>query len=469
MKILVIDDSEAVRATLRDILVSAGYDVEVAEDGEDGLAKAKAQRPSLVITDVLMPGLDGFQFLRKVKGDAALRDVPVIFYTGSYLDQKDQELARRIGVSRYMIKPVKAPEIIRTVKEVLSEGQQGHLSGTSPLPLEEPVFLKVYNERLVGKLKSTIQENERARLFLECIMEGMGDGVIVIARDYTILDTNVAAAASLGVEKSDMLGRKCFEVTHRRQAHCEGMEIVCPHTQIFERDEKIVKVLHTHYDANGDERQVEITASPVKNRYGEIFAMVETHRDIMEKKSDDELVKLIKRLNETRTHLKQAAITDDLTGLRNRRYIVERLEEEFLRAKRTGRPLSLIMLDIDNFKKINDLNGHPFGDLVLQIVSVRMKEALRKHDLIGRVGGEEFLVVCPESTLDDAAVVAERIRKIIHREVISDGVRKAVVALSAGVTMLRDDDKSSDKFFSRADTALYKAKEQGRNQVAVLP
>jgi len=279
----------------------------------------------------------------------------------------------------------------------------------------------------------------------------------------------VAAAASLGVEKSDMLGRKCFEVTHRRQAHCEGMEIVCPHTQIFERDEKIVKVLHTHYDANGDERQVEITASPVKNRYGEIFAMVETHRDIMEKKSDDELVKLIKRLNETRTHLKQAAITDDLTGLRNRRYIVERLEEEFLRAKRTGRPLSLIMLDIDNFKKINDLNGHPFGDLVLQIVSVRMKEALRKHDLIGRVGGEEFLVVCPESTLDDAAVVAERIRKIIHREVISDGVRKAVVALSAGVTMLRDDDKSSDKFFSRADTALYKAKEQGRNQVAVLP
>ena len=469
MKILVIDDSEAVRTTLRDILVSAGYDVEVAEDGEEGLAKAKAERPSLVITDVLMPGLDGFQFLRKVKGNAALRDVPVIFYTGSYLDQQDQELARRIGVSRYMTKPVKAPEIIRTVKEILSEGKQGHPSGTSPMPLEEPVFLKVYNERLVSKLKSTIQENERARLFLECIMEGLGDGVIVIDRDYTILDANVAAAASLGVEKSDMIGRKCFEVAHRRQTHCEGMKIVCPHTQIFERDEKIVKVLHTHYDAHGEEHQIEITASPVKNRYGEIFAMVETHRDIMEKKSDDELVKLIKRLNETRTHLQQAAITDDLTGLRNRRYIVERLEEEFQRAKRTGRPLSLIMLDIDNFKKINDLNGHPFGDLVLQIVSVRLKEALRKHDLIGRVGGEEFLVVCPESTIDDAAVVAERIRKIIQREAIGDGVRKAIVALSAGVTMLRDDDRSSDKFFSRADTALYKAKEQGRNQVAVLP
>jgi diguanylate cyclase (GGDEF)-like protein/PAS domain S-box-containing protein len=368
-----------------------------------------------------------------------------------------------------MTKPVEAPEIIRTVTEILSEGKQRHPSGPSPLPLEEPVFLKVYNERLVSKLKSTIQENERARLFLENIMEGLGDGVIVIDRDYTVLDANVATADALGMEKSDMIGRKCFEVTHKRQAPCKGLQSVCPHTQIFERGEKIVKALHTHYDVQGDEHQIEITASPVKNRYGEIFAMVETHRDIMEKKSDDELVKLIKRLNETQTHLKHMAITDELTGLRNRRYIVERLEEEFQRAKRTRRPLSLIMLDIDHFKKINDVNGHLFGDLVLQVVSVRMKEVLRKHDLIGRVGGEEFLVICPESSLGDTALVAERIRKIIRHEAISDGVREAVVALSAGVTMLRDDDMSSDKFFSRADTALYKAKERGRNQVAVLP
>jgi diguanylate cyclase (GGDEF)-like protein/PAS domain S-box-containing protein len=469
MKILVIDDSDTMRATLRNILVSAGYEVVVAGDGEEGLAKAKAEHPSLVITDVLMPGVDGFQFLRKVRGDDSLKDVPVIFYTGSYLDKQDEELARKIGVSRYMIKPVEAPEIIRTVKEVLSGGEQGRPSGTSPIPLEEPVFLKVYNERLVSKLKSTIQENERARLFLEHIMEGMGDGVIVIDRDYTILDANLAATASLGVEKSDMIGRKCFEVTHRRQAPCEGLQIVCPHPLIFERGEKIVKVLHTHYNVQGEEHQIEITASPVMNRQGEIFAMVETHRDIMEKKSDDELVKLIKRLNETQTHLKHMAITDELTGLRNRRYIVERLEEEFQRAKRTGRPLSLIMLDIDHFKKINDAHGHLFGDLVLQVVSVRMKEALRKHDLIGRVGGEEFLVVCPESSLEDTVMVAERIRKIIRREAISDGVREAAVALSAGVTMLRDDDRSSEKFFSRADTALYKAKEQGRNRVAVLP
>ena len=127
------------------------------------------------------------------------------------------------------------------------------------------------------------------------------------------------------------------------------------------------------------------------------------------------------------------------------------------------------MLDIDHFKTINDAHGHLFGDVVLRVISVRMKEALRKHDLIGRVGGEEFLIICPESYLEDTVVVAERIRKIIHRETIGDGVREATVTLSAGVTMQRDDDTSFDRLFSRADTALYKAKERGRNRVVVLP
>ena len=469
MKILIIDDSDIMRAILRNVLVSEGYDVVVAEDGEDGLIKAKTERPSLVITDVLMPGVDGFQFMRKMRGDDALKGIPVIFYTGSFLDKKDQEFARKIGVSRYIIKPAENPEIVRTVKEVLAEEGPERRSSASVDPLEEPVFLKVYNERLVSKLKSTIQENEQARLFLEHIMEGIGDGVVVIGRDYTILDANTAATASLGLEKSDIIGRKCFEVTHRRDVPCDSPHIVCPHSLIFERGQEVAKVLHTHYNVQGDEHQIEITASPVKNGHGQIIAMVETHRDIMEKKTDDELVKLIKRLNEAQTHLKHVAITDELTGIRNRRYIVERLEEEFQRSKRTGRPLSLIMLDIDHFKRINDVHGHLFGDVVLRVVSVRMKDALRKHDLIGRVGGEEFLIICPESSLEDTVVVAERIRKIIHREAIGDGIREATVALSAGVTMQRDDDVSSDKLFSRADTALYQAKERGRNMVVVLP
>jgi diguanylate cyclase (GGDEF)-like protein len=237
---------------------------------------------------------------------------------------------------------------------------------------------------------------------------------------------------------------------------------------IFERGESIAKVLHSHINTDGEEHQIEITATPLKDAKGRVFAMVETYRDIMEACSDDELVKLVKRLNEAQTHLKHMSITDDLTGLRNRRYIIERLEEEFQRSKRSGNLLSLIMLDIDHFKQINDAHGHLFGDVVLRVVSSRIKSILRKHDIVGRVGGEEFLVICPDSSLEDTAIVAERIRQAICEQSIGDGIKEIVVALSSGVTAIQSQDFNSDKIFGRADAALYRAKEEGRNRVVVL-
>jgi len=318
------------------------------------------------------------------------------------------------------------------------------------------------------KLNGRIAEHKLAKLSLEPIMEGIGDGVLVIARDFTILLANSAAAATLGVEKKDLIGRRCYETTHKRTTPCEKPLVTCPLPLIFERGESIVTVLHTHFDAQGDEHHMEITASAVKDHQGRTFAVVETCRDIMDKKSDDELVKLVKRLNEAQTHLKHMAITDELTGLRNRRYIVERLEEEFQRSMRTGHPLGLIMLDIDHFKQINDARGHLFGDVVLRVIAVRIKASLRKHDLVGRVGGEEFLVICPESSLEDTVVVADRIRRIINDEVITDNGDAVRVALSAGVTVMSPDDVNWEKVFSRADSALYKAKETGRNRVVTL-
>lgn len=467
MKILIIDDDADNRSLLREFFSMEGYEVATASDGDDGLRKILAERPSLVITDVLMPGMDGFQLLRTIRKNEALKDLPVLFYTGSYLDEEDRKLARELGVTRYLAKPMEPGHIVEIVREIL-KAQAPASRSALPAPLEEPIFLKLYNERLVNKLKGKILESERARLSLEHIMEGMGDGVVVITRDHIIYQANTAAAASLGVEKSEMVGRTCHEVLHRRQTPCEGPHITCPLERIFERNESSVKVLHTHFDSQGDEHHVEITASAVKDSRGETFAMVESWRDIMDNRTDDELVKLVKRLNEAQTHLRHMAVTDELTGLRNRRYIVERLEEEFQRAKRTARPLGLIMLDIDHFKQINDAYGHIFGDVVLRVIAARIRTSLRKHDLVGRVGGEEFLVLCPDSSVEDTLVVAERIRTIINGEEIGDGVNQAKVALSAGVTMLNAKDDSSDKVFSRADTALYKAKEEGRNRVVVV-
>jgi diguanylate cyclase (GGDEF)-like protein/PAS domain S-box-containing protein len=450
MKVLIIEDDLDTRTTLSESLRSAGYEVAVAKDGEEGLIAVRADKPSVVITDILMPGIDGFHFLSEVRKDSSLKDLPVIFYTGNYLDEEDEQLAKKLGVSRFLIKPMASQDIIVVLNEFLESKSKSNAPQVSQPSLEEQVFLKLYNERLVTKLKHKIIESDDSRRSLENIMEGIADGVLVIDMDHTIIQANSSVAASLGLKKSEMIGRKCYEITHRRQTPCEGPSIVCPLPHILGEEDKSIKLLHTHYDGNCNERHIEITASPVKNAKGRTIAMVETFRDIMDKYSDDELVKLVKRLNEAQTHLKHVAITDDLTGLRNRRYIIERLGEEFQRAKRTGDPLSLIMLDIDHFKQINDAHGHLFGDVVLRVIATRIRTILRMHDIVGRVGGEEFLVICPESSSEDTVIVAERIRKIINEDLIGDGITETRVALSAGVTELHENDVSFEKLFSRS-------------------
>lgn len=178
--------------------------------------------------------------------------------------------------------------------------------------------------------------------------------------------------------------------------------------------------------------------------------------------------KLVIRLNESQEKLKQISITDELTGIRNRRYIMERLGEEFKRVKRLNRPMGLIMFDLDHFKKINDSYGHLFGDIVLKTIAARLKSGIREYDLAGRIGGEEFLILAPDSDLEETTRLAERIREIIKSEKIADRDKEVNVTISAGVTMLKEQDQNIDTIFSRADDALYTAKQEGRDRVAVL-
>lgn len=178
--------------------------------------------------------------------------------------------------------------------------------------------------------------------------------------------------------------------------------------------------------------------------------------------------KLVLRLDEVQKRLKYIAVTDELTGLKNRRYIMEHLEQEYQRAVRSDSLLSLVLLDIDHFKHINDTYGHAFGDSVLKTVADEMKSGLRPYDLLGRIGGEEFLIASPGSTPDDAAGLADRVlQKIRSAKIAADG-QEISITVSAGVTTLDAQDATADALLARADKALYKAKQEGRNRVVTL-
>jgi diguanylate cyclase (GGDEF)-like protein/PAS domain S-box-containing protein len=165
------------------------------------------------------------------------------------------------------------------------------------------------------------------------------------------------------------------------------------------------------------------------------------------------------------TELQRLATTDALTQSSNRRHFFECANLEFEKARRQGSPLAFLLLDIDDFKVINDTYGHPKGDLVLQRIAQSGRAALRRGDLFGRIGGEEFAAVFPGCAPDMAMQVAERLQREIQRLGFTHKGQTFGITVSQGLTSLTDDDQTLDSLFARADAAMYEAKRQGKNRV----
>ena len=163
----------------------------------------------------------------------------------------------------------------------------------------------------------------------------------------------------------------------------------------------------------------------------------------------------------------EAAITDALTGLHNRRYMETHLASLVEQAHARGKPLTVLVLDIDFFKKVNDTHGHDAGDDVLREFALRLKKSIRGIDLACRLGGEEFVVVMPDTDMAVATMVAERLRRRIAADPfpIHKGERKVAVTISIGLAALAGPDDAAANVLKRADQALYKAKRDGRNRV----
>jgi diguanylate cyclase (GGDEF)-like protein/PAS domain S-box-containing protein len=208
---------------------------------------------------------------------------------------------------------------------------------------------------------------------------------------------------------------------------------------------------------DGEQRWLAHGCRPVfARRDGRFLGRRASNRDITDRKALEQALKV-------------QAETDYLTGLASRRHFRERGEEELIRARRYQRPLALLMLDIDHFKAINDAHGHDVGDLALQRVAARCKEVLRAVDLIGRVGGEEFAIVLPETDAEGGRAVAERLRQAIAERPMATGQGREVwLRASIGVTgFAADEETDLDRLLRQADQALYQAKETGRDRVCL--
>jgi diguanylate cyclase (GGDEF)-like protein len=230
----------------------------------------------------------------------------------------------------------------------------------------------------------------------------------------------------------------------------------------FETGEPQTKEKMINYTGDS-EIWVEIYTYPIFDEMGRVVSVIEYTRDISQRKqAEEERDILVNKL----IHLSR---TDDLTGLLNRRALIERLGDEVIRSRRYRADLALIICDIDYFKEINDTYGHDAGDKVLRIISTVIKELLRQTDMIGRYGGDEFLLILPETSLEGAKEIAERIRHAVEEYEINIGFEEPIkTTLSLGVAQFNVEKEDTNDLIKRADNALYVAKGKGRNRVYLI-
>ena len=210
---------------------------------------------------------------------------------------------------------------------------------------------------------------------------------------------------------------------------------------------------------NGESYWSSASISPIFDPNGNITHFVSVNEDITARKAAEEKIRTMN------IELEKLAATDYLTGLHNRRYFMQRGMDEFKRAIRNNHPLALLMLDIDEFKKVNDTYGHEVGDTTLHQFGVTLKAVLREIDILGRLGGEEFAVLLPNTSLEDAFVLAERIRQTIANTTFEELREALSITTSIGVTALYKNMTGIDDMLRNADTAMYQAKNGGRNRV----
>ncbi|MGE5267573.1 MAG: PleD family two-component system response regulator [Deltaproteobacteria bacterium] len=449
-RVLVVDDILA-NVKLLEARLSADYfQVVTAFNGPDALNICASQRIDVVLLDVMMPGMDGFEVCRRIKSNAATQHVPVIMVTA--LDQPSDKIqGLDSGADDFLTKPVDDIALITRVKnlarlKMLNDEMLMRASTSRQMGLEDSAELQKALSARAGRMLLVDDHPRSAARLVEVISKSHD---VFVERDCN------AALLKLAEHNFDLL------IVSLSLSNADGLRL-CSQVRSLDRTRHLPIIILVE---PGDEARLlrgmdmgvnDYLMRPVDRH--ELLARIRTQ--IKRKRFSDYLRN---RLEES----VELAITDPLTGLHNRRYMESHLRTLVEDAIRSGRPVSVLVTDIDHFKSVNDTHGHDGGDIVLKEFAARLKRNTRGIDLACRLGGEEFLIIMPETDMARAYQVAERTRAMIASEPFQ--LRpdlKLRVTASVGLATLESPDDTPETIFKRADNALYAAKRRGRNRVA---
>ncbi len=419
-KILLVDDTSDNLYLLEKFLVPQGYTVFYAMSGKKALQLAEKLRPDLILLDVMMPGMDGFETCKRLKNNPGLRDIPVIFVTGR-TEVKALAKAFEAGGVDYITKPVKRQEVVSRVKTHL---QLQHLNRE--------------RERMIIAL-----DEHTSRL--QAVIDHVDEGIFTSDMDGTIESVNLQVSRLSGYSDRELIGRSFTYLLDRpfSRQYRESLDAVL-------RNDKSQEIVGLRKDGNTYPlaffmRRIDV-AKPL---------LVGVMRDItLEKRYQENL----QRLSET----------DSLTGVANRRKFENILTEKWKAAARNRHFLSLIMLDVDHFKRFNDSFGHPRGDRCLIMIAEAMNRVVKRTPgMVARYGGEEFVVLA-EGDSDQARMIGQKIIREVQQLAIPhvSDTGNDRVTVSLGIASLKPTPESKAvELLQQADAALYRAKQEGRNRL----
>lgn len=479
-KILLIDDSVTQLEMLKLQFVKAGFEVETAQNGSEGYQKVYSCAPDLVLSDIVMPNLNGYQLCRLLKNDSLTKKIPVVLLT--VLDKKiDKFWGNKSGATTFISKTAPFEEIERIVKNIIEN---------IPVPAEYKQKLlgkSVNDEMLQNQLNSVLDEllmnstflNEfrdlgefltHEKVLIEKIFELLGSFV-----DYNIagiffnsLDKNEKHILHLDINKSPISSFVFEKIKRDFFAQMPGLSGFT--IRDFGHDIINEKVDNNEMIVNFDEfktSHIVPLISEEKLLGGICFFNTEEcdySKFKFYKTMVSELLLLLK-MRFLYSETEYLSVTDGLTGLYNRRHFEYNIEREFLRSQRYNSDLSLALVDIDFFKKVNDTYGHQFGDYVLKEISGIISLSFRKTDMIYRYGGEELAIILTETSMENASIPLERLRKKVSEHKFSYNGQETNMTISIGLSTNTKLLKTQREFVEWADKALYKAKQSGRNKV----
>ena len=466
---LVVDDDPGIGEIISVALKRVGYEVSSVESATEALLSFDQARPDVVITDWKMPGMDGIELVNTLKQQDP--DLAAILMTGFGTKETIIDAFTRGKINYYLPKPFKLDELLELVSAAVKERKLALSEKNFRLRLEEEISratgeLEAKNTLLEAKqreleylnheLRMRQEEIEGTKEYLENLLESSVDAIVSVGRGRNINYFSRGAEAMFGYTSADVQG--------------------CPMSMLFPADQSRLEDLLALLDS---ERRIKHFEAEMVRRSGEKIITDVSASRLRRRKTDEGLLFIIKdiaeqkrleeELRSSNIILEKLSVTDGLTGLYNHRYFQKILQEEFQRSRRFQTYLALILLDLDDFKQVNDTYGHQAGDQVLIQLSEIMRESIREVDTPVRYGGEEFAIVLPQTEVDSAIYVAERLKEAIERSPRFQEIEPGLtITASLGLCGYPDPGcHSAEDLIRYADKAMYRAKQIGKNRVVV--